>query len=375
MLKIEESLHQLRKATCLKDFSEIINIKPKKLSYILYKIPEKELYTKFEIPKKNKDVRIIYAPNKSLKNLQIILAKLLCNICQYEDYEKKLAIYGFTKFIKTGPKNFKNETKGYSIYSNAKYHRNKRYVFNFDLKDFFPSINFGRVRGYFIKNKNFNLNEKIATIIAQIACHENQIPQGSPCSSIISNLIAHLLDIKMIQIAKKYKCTYSRYVDDITFSTNKKDFPKEIAIQFKDSDLCLWHISPYLEKIMNKSGFKINHKKTRMSYRDKRQTVTGLVVNRKINIRREYYKKARAVVHHLLTKKDFNILYQKFQKTPMKADNLSLKIIKLEGILNYINYTKSLENTKNKDKRKNKNSGYKKLLRDFTFLKNFICYR
>ena len=366
--EINKDIYRLRDAICLKDFSEIIRVEPKKLSYILYKIPKANHYTRFEIPKKSAGVRVICAPNKELKGIQTRLAKLLCNICQYEGYEKKLVAYGFTK--KT---NSKNRTKGYSIYSNAKYHRNKKYVFNFDLKDFFPSINFGRIRGYFIKNKIFNLNEKIATIIAQIACYESQLPQGSPCSPIISNLIGHLLDIKMIQIAKKYKCTYSRYVDDITFSTNKKDFPKEIAVQSKNSELYLWYISPFLEKIVNKFGFKINHKKTRMSYRDKRQTVTGLVVNKKINIRREYYKKARAMVHHLLTKRNFNIPYQKLQKTPMREDNFSSKIIKLEGILNHINYTKSPKKIKYEDKKENENSGYKKLLRDFVFLKNFIA--
>src|SRR5207253_493823 len=86
------------------------------------------------------------------------------------------------------------------------------------------------VRGYFIRDKNFVLNEKVATVIAQIACHENALPQGSPCSPVISNLIAHVLDTHLVRLASRVGCTYSRYADDLTFSTNKKPFPREIAI-------------------------------------------------------------------------------------------------------------------------------------------------
>ena len=115
-------------------------------------------------------------------------------------------------------------------------HKNKRHVFNVDLKDFFPSLNFGRVRGFFIKNAHFQLEPKVATVIAQIACHDNELPQGSPCSPIISNFIGHLLDVRMANLAKKTKCNYSRYADDLTFSTNWKEFPEKLAIKKKGSD-------------------------------------------------------------------------------------------------------------------------------------------
>ena len=82
-----------------------------------------------------------------------------------------------------------------------------------------------RVRGYFIKNKNFFLNENVATTIAQIACHNNSLPQGSPSSPVISNLLAHLLDMRISRIAKKARCSYTRYADDLTFSCSKKTFP------------------------------------------------------------------------------------------------------------------------------------------------------
>ena len=113
--------------------------------------------------------------------------------------------------------------------TNAYIHKRRRYVLNLDLEDFFPSFNFGRVRGFFIKDKHFALHERVETIIAQIACHDNELPQGSPCSPVISNLIAHLLDVRLARLAKAHKCTYSRYADDITFSTNRKEFPSDLA--------------------------------------------------------------------------------------------------------------------------------------------------
>ena len=120
-------------------------------------------------------------------------------------------------------------SEGRSIITNARQHRNRRYVFNVDIQDFFGSINFGRIRGYFIADKNFQLQSKVATVLAQIACFENALPQGSPCSPIISNLIGHIVDIHLAKLAARVGCTYTRYADDLTFSTNKPTFPNQIA--------------------------------------------------------------------------------------------------------------------------------------------------
>src|SRR5699024_7070708 len=106
---------------------------------------------------------------------------------------------------------------GKSIITNARIHRNKRLVVNIDLKDFFPSFHFGRVRGFFEKNKYFLLSREVSTIIAQLTCYKGSLPQGAPTSPIITNLICQILDYKLLKIAKKYKTDYSRYADDLTF--------------------------------------------------------------------------------------------------------------------------------------------------------------
>src|SRR5262249_30547325 len=157
-------------------------------------------------------------------------------------------------------------------------HRRRRWVFNVDLEDFFGTINFGRVRGYFMKDRDFALPAPTATILAQIACHENRLPQGSPCSTVISNLVAHILDLHLCKLAFKYGCTYSRYADDLTFSTNKPTFPAGIAVR-SDTKPHEWMVGAELQEIISHSQFKVNPQKTRMQYRNSRQEVTGLVVN------------------------------------------------------------------------------------------------
>jgi len=194
-----------------------------------------------------------------------------------------------------------------SIITNATKHRKRRYVFNIDLQDFFGTINFGRVRGFFIKDRNFALHPNVATVLAQIACYQNSLPQGSPCSPVISNLIGHVLDIHLGRLAFDTGCSYSRYADDITFSTNKRKFPPDIAKQIEGQSH-KWEVGDKLQQIVNHVGFTINPQKTRMQYRTSRQDVTGLVVNSKANIRSEYRRTVRAMAQHLFLTGHFELI-------------------------------------------------------------------
>ena len=157
---------------------------------------------------------------------------------------------------------------------------------------------------FFVKNKDFALTEDVAKVLAAIACHGNKLPQGSPCSPVISNLIGQVFDIRLIQLARRHGCSYSRYADDLTFSTNKRAFP--VAIGFANANH-IWEPGAALSKIIGKCGFQLNAKKTRMQYRDSRQEVTGLIVNRRINTRPEYRRLARAMTHRLITTGKFQI--------------------------------------------------------------------
>ena len=346
-------LKQLREAKSLRDIAELLRYKTSALSFILYKMSAANKYKTFEIPKRNKGTRKICAPNEELKLLQGRLANLLQN-CINE-------INTFNNFKDQISHGFKPNR---SIKTNARQHRNKRYVFNIDIENFFGTINFGRVRGFFIKDKNFALHEKVATIISQIACHEGALPQGSPCSPIISNLIGHVLDIHLVKLAAKNGCIYTRYADDLTFSTNLKKFPEQIATRV-NSPPHTWETGNELNKIISKSGFSLNPKKTRMQYHDSRQEVTGLVVNRKINVRNEYRHTVRAMVHRLFTTGNFDFEYTKDgAKTPGNINQL-------HGMLGFINNIDIYNN----EKQIEKTNTFKKetTYRRFLIYKNFYA--
>ena len=263
---------------------------PRGLAFVLYKGPATGRYTSVGIPKRSGGSRTLHVPDEHLKRLQKALLDVLvaCN----EDIATEVGradkfSHGFEK--------------DKSIITNAWQHKKRRYVLNVDLEEFFPSINFGRVRGFFIKNKHFALNPDAATIVAQIACHQGGLPQGACTSPIISNLVAHILDVRLGKLAAAAKCTYTRYADDLTFSTNQKDFPPSIAFQVPGT-AGDWVLSDALKNKIGSSGFVLNAKKTRMQCRPSQQTVTGLTVNEKVNIRAGYYKAARAMCHSLFQK-------------------------------------------------------------------------
>jgi RNA-directed DNA polymerase len=293
------ALKKLHDAKAIADVAGILGFQASKLTYILYVQPDSLKYKEFEIPKKSGGVRRIAAPQDELKLLQRRLADLLQDCL--DEINKNAAGDSQAKPLGQISHGFK---RGSSICTNARKHRNRRYVFNIDLTDFFGTINFGRVRGFFIKDERFHLNPKVATIFAQIACFKQSLPQGSPCSPVISNLIGNILDTHLVKLADRTGCIYTRYADDLTFSTNKRCFPRSIAIQ-SDDDNHVWMPGSELLRLVTYSGFAINQKKTRMQYRCSRQEVTGLVVNKKVNIRREYRHNTRAMAHRLFKKGSF----------------------------------------------------------------------
>lgn len=358
-------IDKLQKIQTLNEFAKFLGYKPKTLSYIIYIIPDKDKYFEFTIPKKSGGERVIKAPNEKLKLLQRRLAEKL-NIC----YEEICSMHKYRNSLSHGFR------KKHSIISNALLHKNKRHVFNIDLKDFFPSLNFGRVRGFFIKNIHFQLNPPIAAIIAQIACHKNELPQGSPCSPIISNLIGHLLDIRMVYLAKKTKCTYSRYADDLTFSTNRKEFPEKLAVR-KNNTNNEWIPGIILNKEIEKVGFVININKTSLQHKAKRQTTTGLIVNKKVNIKKEYYRQARAMCHSLFETDEFYIYKHKLsQEIIQNSDHDEIvkgNINQLEGILSFIYQVKKSHDDRSDDgKIRYKPNSIAKLYREFLFYKYFF---
>ena len=348
-------LTKLKSAKSLNDVAFLLGYKPKSLSYVIYKIPVK--YKTFTVPKKSGGVRTISAPCPELKLLQRRLSDGLQSCWDEINSQKKI-----TKPISHG---FRRDA---SIVTNAAVHRGRRFVFNVDIKDFFDSINFGRVYGFFVKNKDFALTESAAKILAAIACHDGKLPQGSPCSPVISNLIGQILDVRLAQLARRHGCSYSRYADDLTFSTNERIFPSAIAASNADHS-CV--AGSALTKIIEKSGFELNPKKTRLQYCNSRQEVTGLVVNRRINTRPEYRRLTRAMTHKLVTT-------GKFQITKTKADALGAlvptkidgSISHLQGMFGFIDWI-DLSHTSNKEGLNVQQSSIGKVYKRFLMYRDF----
>lgn len=267
------------------DLASALSIPPKKLSYILYIKGTEHCYTAFLVPKHSGDMRVICAPNDDLKAIQKTLASVL--------QSKRIEMHKDSKAPRVISHGFEH---GRDIFSNSKIHSKKRFVFNLDLEDFFGSIHFGRIVGYFERNRSFELSHEVAVAIAQLCCYQGKLPQGAPTSPILANMVSEILDYKLLKIAKKYRVDYTRYADDLTFSTND---PK-----FLDNYESFYH---EINGTIRRAGFSVNENKTRLQYRDSRQTVTGLVVNRKINIDRRYYKETRAMAHQLYKTGSFQI--------------------------------------------------------------------
>jgi RNA-directed DNA polymerase len=256
------------------DVARLLEITIKQLNFHLYVLPSYKRYKVFEIPKKSGGTRQILAPISPIKIIQGKLKQVLESV-----YQPKPSAHGFIA--------------GRSIVTNARLHKKRRYVLNIDLENFFPTIHFGRVRGLFMGNP-YNLEDEAATILAQICCHNGILPQGAPTSPVISNMICARLDAKLQQLAKEHNCTYSRYADDITFSTTRSKFPSALA---NLSDIGQVEIGSQLLSIVEENGFKVNPRKTRLQARQQRQEVTGLTVNRYPNVQRCYIKQVRAILH------------------------------------------------------------------------------
>lgn len=267
------------------DLANVLDIKLSTLTYLINDKRKNSLYKTFNISKRNHSNRTIDAPQKSLKTILKKINYILTLV-----YPPKPSVHGFinSKILDCDKR---------SIISNALQHVNKRFILNIDLENFFPSISRNRIAGLF-RSKPFNFSKDIAKDLANICTYNNHLPQGAPTSPILSNMICRKMDNELQNLAKAFRCTYTRYADDITFSTMKKIFPPEIAFNDIEQDKIITKLGWILTNIILQNGFSVNVNKTRLQNYTTRQEVTGLVVNKKINIQRKYIKKIRAVLHN-----------------------------------------------------------------------------
>lgn len=281
---------------------QFLNVPLRNLTYLLYKKRIENYYIEFELPKKSGGVRKISAPQGDLK---IIIDKI----------SEELNMIFEEKFMGDRPSKIPHGfIKRRSIITNSIPHVKKKYVINLDIDNFFESIHFGRVKGLFQKNKYLKYSDEVSLVLANLVCLNGKLPQGASTSPVISNMICNGMDRKILKLCKKYRLNYTRYADDLTFSTN--DVKIEDTLKFFLEEI---------NKIIEESGFKINKNKTRVQFQWSRQSVTGLVVNRKISVPREFVINTRAMANHL------------YKNGYYYLDNQIGSINQLEGRFSYIN--------------------------------------
>lgn len=267
----------------------------------------KKRYTSFEIAKRTGGKRIIHAPVKGLKSLQYCLNLILGAV-----FEPHPAAMGFVS--------------GRSVVANAAIHTNSKYVYNIDLKDFFHSIDQARVwkclqlppfcigqasealrrqaaeltplLGFDMGAALAGSKYEVVNVISALCCAElpveqlqednsikvirkNVLPQGAPTSPVITNIICQRLDHLLTGVAKRFGLRYTRYADDITFSSSHFIYKTDSNFQKE------------IQRIIAQQGFQIKASKTRLQHEAYRQEVTGLVVNQRVNVHVGYIKQLR----------------------------------------------------------------------------------
>ena len=255
-----------------------IVIEAKHLNYYAFK--PASVYRQYSIKKKSGGDRLISSPNYKLKTIQKCLNEIFNAV-----FTPHFTATGFVP--------------NKSIVDNAKMHIGKQFVFNTDLKDFFPNTKFRRIKTVLglapfnltdLNEINSNKEKKktseekdkgyLGYLIANICCDKGCLPQGAPTSPTLTNLVCQRLDKKLYKYARSINASYSRYADDITFSANKPVFDEK----FKKT---------LIDIIEIQEKFKINFEKERLQCGGERQSVTGIIVNRKSNIDRFFLKDVR----------------------------------------------------------------------------------
>ena len=354
-------LDRLRFCINAYDLAELIDVEYSYLTYILYGMRDSVRYHEFPVKKKDGTYRKILSPHPKLKRVQSSLSNML--------YACREAAFAHEISVKASSHGFE---KNRSPFTNAAKHVGRRYVFNLDLKDFFPSIHIGRIIGVLTKDRAYQVNGNVAQMIAQLSCHKGLLPQGAPTSPILANMVASVMDRRLRKLAKEHRCSYSRYADDLTFSTNQRVFPKAIADFELNQQV---KVGDVLAKIITRSGFQVHDGKVRMCLSQSKQSVTGLTVNVGVSTDRRYRKETRAMCHSLFKTGKYHI------SRDGDTEKLDVNNLKpLDGRLSYISKVSEQDRerkSKNaqlffeEQKRLSNPTSYERLFARFLLFKSF----
>lgn len=267
----------------------------KKINKILYGISNNiDLnYEEIIIKKRNKNLRYLNEPSPILKSIQ---KRILKNVLEEKMISKCAYAY----------------KKGLSTILNAKSHVGCKVILKLDIENFFDNINF-----YKVYNSCFNENlypKKLGMLLTNLCVYNDMLPQGAPTSGYISNIVLRNFDCNIDAYCKDKNINYTRYSDDMTFS----------------GDFDIRKLIKYVNELLYKERFRLNKSKIKVVLNTTRQQVTGIVVNEKINLSKNYKRKIRQEVYYVLK---YGV------KSHIKKRNINLSCNRyLSVLLGKINY-------------------------------------
>lgn len=273
-------------------------------------------YNSFEIPKKCGGTRLISSPDAITRSLQ---SKLYVYLKAYYQSVHPNCVHGFVPKYKA--------KASHHMKANAQVHLGMPFLLNIDIKDFFHSISTERVRSLFA-NSPFYFDHGVSTVLALLCCYERKLPMGACNSPVISNLVCIQMDALFMKWSNEQKIKYTRYADDISFSSNSAFGAQRMN---------------EIRNIIENEGFKINEKKLRIQSKHASQWVTGIKVNQKLNVNRTYIRNLRAILHDIKTngwneacRRHFRIV----EKQKLEEELKSKFFFKLKGKIQHIAYVK-----------------------------------
>jgi hypothetical protein len=250
-----------------------LGIRNRTLMHIV--VGREKMYKRHYIPKKSGGRRMIHAPERMLKFVQgRILERYLTQLT----YPEHIAAY----------------VPGRTTRDSAAIHAGKPLLIVIDLKDFFPSTRRSWVRRAI--QSEFGYNHQVASLLADLMTvpmdftygRRYVVPQGAPTSGAICNWVANVrLDRPIMELCERWGMSYTRYADDLAFSSSKRLVRKETN-QFIKA----------VEKIIRTSGYAMNRKKLRVARSGRQQRLLGMTINEKPNVMRRDYRRMRARLHH-----------------------------------------------------------------------------
>ena len=218
-------------------------------------------YHRVEIPKASGGTRVLTVPDEGLKRIQRAIAEKLLS---YEPISRCAAAYH----------------RGASLLKNASPHIGKEKLLKLDIRNFFDSITYAQIKESAFPADRYA--EPLRILLARLCYYQDGLPQGAPSSPMLSNIVMRKTDRRIELYCSERNVRYTRYSDDLFFSG-----------AFDEKEL-----ESFVGETLREKGFFLNRKKTLLAPAQKRQTVTGIVVNEKPNLPSDYRRKIRQEVYY-----------------------------------------------------------------------------